>query len=100
MFNIIGNETTDKESEKWIQSINQGGLVAIDDITYQVLVSIELELRNHFTVANATRNDINLNDLGLQNILVNEDVLFYWAITSVNWDCTEAKELLKMFAEH
>ena len=79
--------------------VNRGGLVTIDDVMYQLLVSIELELRQHFTVPNATINE-SLRDLAFREILQNEDVLFYWAVASVNWDSTEASELLKKIVEH
>ena len=82
-----------------MDEINRGGLVSIDDAMFQLLVSVEVEFRNHFTVANVTRNE-SLKDLAFRGIIENEDVLFYWTLISINWDSNEAPELLKMIVEH
>lgn len=58
---------------------------------YQLLVAMELELRHHFTAANASTNE-SIKDTAYKEILKNEDVLFYWTIISINWDTTESTE--------
>ncbi len=93
-------EPDESESARWTQAINRGGLVTIDDIMYQFLVSMEMEFRSHFTVTNATTIDESMKDLAFQGIMQSEDVLFYWAIISVNWDLTEANELLQIIVKH
>ncbi len=87
------------DSEKWTQAINRGGLILIDDSMYQFLVSVEIEVRNHFNTHNASFNE-SLKDHAKQGIIQNEDVMFYWAIISVNWDDIESQELLKTIIEH
>ena len=60
---------------------------------------MEMELRKHLTTANATCGS-SIKDIALQQIMQNEDVLFYWSITSVNWDTAESNELLKLIVDH
>ena len=87
------------ESEKWVKEINRGGLITIDDTMYQLLVSMELELRKYFSSDNVG-TETSLKDVAFEKIHENEDVLFYWAIISVNWDAGEATELLRLITEH
>ena len=58
--------------------------------------SFEMELRKHLTAD----SNYSLKDRALQSILSNEDVLFHWANVSFHWGDQEAKELLKLIAEH
>ena len=92
------DDEQEHESEKWMHLVDRGGLVAIDNITYDFLVEVELELRRHFTIANAT--DQSLKELALQGIIQNENVLFYWELISINWESTEASELMKLMIQH
>lgn len=78
--------------------MNRGGLLFISDSMYQFLVSVELEIRKHFTVPNATIED-SLKSRAIQGVLENEDIPFHWACFSVNWDATESEELLRRISE-
>jgi hypothetical protein len=74
--------------------VNRGGLIIVDELLYDLFVSVESELRKHFSISNASIIDNNLKDLALKGISENEEVLFYWDIIAINWEFTEAKELL------
>ncbi len=101
MSNYIGKiESEDlDESKQWTQSIDRGGLITIDDTLFQFLVSVELEIKNHFNIGNATSQE-SLKDIAFQAVLANEDVLFFWDMVAVNWDIAESQELLKIIIEH
>ena len=86
--------TSQHEASQWLETVNRGGLVIVSDIVYDLFLSIELELRKHFSVANASTINDSLKELAFKQISENEDVLFYWDIIAVNWESTEAKELL------
>ena len=58
---------------------------------------MEMELRKHLTVTNAIAG---IKDKALQEIIKNNDVLFYWTHISVNWDTDTSNELLKLIIEH
>lgn len=69
------------ESEKWVNEINRGGLTTIDDTIYELLVSMEIELRKHFSSDNiAIGTGVNVKDIAFKQIHENEDVLFFWSI--------------------
>ena len=40
------------------------------------------------------------NVRAIQNIVENENFLFYWDVVCFNWDSAEARELLKIIVEH
>lgn len=75
------------------------GLISIDDSMYQLLVSIEVEFRKHFTLGNTTTNE-SLKDLAFHGIIESENVQFIWTVISANWELEEATELLKLIATH
>lgn len=54
---------------------------------------MELELRRHMTITST-----GMKDKLLEEILKNDDVLFYWNLVSVNWS-DESDELLKLLSE-
>ena len=100
MHIIADNEETEEhDSEKWIKSIDRGGLIHVGDITYMLFLSMEMELRKHLTAVNAT-SSTGIKHNALQQILKNDDVLFYWGVTSVNWDAVESTKLLELIVEH
>ena len=41
-----GDEETDK-SQDWVNLINRGGLILVNNATFEVFVAIEYELRKH-----------------------------------------------------
>ena len=67
----------------------------VSDITYMLFYSMEMELRIHLR-ATCT----NIKDVALKEIIVNEDVLFYWSIISTNWDTASSNELLNLMTAH
>ena len=88
---ITADETTD-----WTEVVDQGGLIHVSHTIYTVFLSIEMELRHHLSPANP---DLDLTSK-VSNVLENEDVKFYWASASFNWEEREAEALLRMIVEH
>jgi hypothetical protein len=86
------------DSEKWLQTIDRGGLIYIDDCMFDFLVATEIEIRKSFADLQST--DDNLKDIAIHNIIKNEDVLCYWDFLSINWDTDEAKALLQLIVTH
>ena len=56
---------------------------------------MEIELRKHLKY----NYDTSIKD-ALAGIISDEEVLFYWSMVAVNWDETEANELLKVISQH
>ena len=56
---------------------------------------MEIELQKHLKY----KYDTSIKD-ALAGIISDEEVLFYWSMVAVNWDETEAKELLKLISQH
>lgn len=80
--------------------INRGGLISVDELLFELFVAIELELRKYLFVPNASMfMNESIKDL-LPKITANENVLFFWDTISVNWDQSEADELLRLMTQH
>lgn len=74
-----------------------GGLIHVGDGLYMVFVS--LELRKHF--AQRKMMQVILDMLKItENVLQNDDVLFYWTLVAINWTEETFQELLKLITEH
>lgn len=79
------------DSQNWVHSINRGGLTCVNNITYDLFVAMEIELRNHLHNFVAP----NIETIAT-SILESEDVQFYWCIVSSDWDKRSALALLEM----
>jgi hypothetical protein len=88
----------EQDSEKWFILINRGGLISVDDLTYNFLKAVEIEIRKLFKFNKANNID-SFKDIAFEKIAMNEDVLFYWDMVSVNGECIEANELFKLLVQ-
>ena len=79
-------------STDWINLIDQGGLVHINEMLYLMMQHMELELRSHLKSENIKEN-------ATKAILHNEEVLFYWDLISGMWEDKEREALLQMITE-
>ena len=95
LFHLDGS-SEGHESEQWTKQVDRGGLIHVSHDVFMTFYSFEMELRKHLTAD----SNYSLKDRALQLILSNEDVLFHWANVSFHWGDQEAKELLKLIAEH
>lgn len=75
--------------------MDRGGLIHVHHTIYMLFVSIEMELRRYL----AANPDLELISKS-ENVLENEDILFYWALVSSDWEKREAEALLHMIVEH
>lgn len=97
-FNYVGvsDEGNEEcESEEWIKAIDCGGLVRVSDELYKMFESMELELRKRLKLG----TDVNIKNAAKEEIMKNEDVLFYWSLVSVSFDEAESNELLNQIIQ-
>ena len=74
-----------------------GGLTHVDDLTYGVFVSMELVVKIFFEKHPSQL--VRMKQELVKKITENEDVLFYWALLSAEWE-EESKALLVLVTEH
>ena len=91
---MSGNGDTELSSADWVNSINWGGLVCVNDMTFELFLSMELELHTHLKI-----NPTHLGDEVVLHFTESEDVLFLWSIISVSWDSDCSTALLKKIAK-
>lgn len=70
--------------------------MSVNDETYMVFYEIELQFRRMFHI---TTTEILKKSFAVK-VLANEEVLFYWALVSINWDESTCTELLKEIADY
>ena len=91
---MSGDGDTELSSADWVNSINRGGLICVNDMTFELFLSMELELRSHLKI-----NPTHLGDEVVVRITESEDVLFLWSIISASWDNDCSTALLKKIAK-
>ena len=74
-------DEAEHESEGWTNLIDRGGLQHVNDVTYILFVSMELELRQHLTSTCASEMP-RMKEKVKEKINSDEDVLFYWSVSS------------------
>ena len=65
-------------------------------MTYAVFRSMELEVKLFFA---RHPYQVDIKKL-MKKIIENEDVLFFWALLSADWEEEESKALLELLVEH
>ena len=97
----LGDLTTDEQDEQlsntadWTKLIDRGGLVHVNDNTYMLFHSMELEVRKHLKsgVTSTQKKQI------VESVCQNDDVLFYWCMLAVESEDAVAEVLLRMLVE-
>ena len=97
----LGDLTTDEQDEQlsntedWTKLIDRGGLTHVNDNTYMLFHSMELEVRKHLksSVTSTQKKQI------VDSVCENDDVLFYWCMLAVESEDAVAEVLLRMLVE-
>ena len=72
--------------------VNRGGLIFVNDLTIEIFVAMELEIRNHLQAC----QPVNMLTVVTPAIKSNDDVLFYWSMISAGWNESSRNTLLDM----
>lgn len=86
-------------SEDWTLAVDRGGLRHINDMTFMLFVSMEMELRCHLHAGNVSDNS-GVKERALECVVTNAEVQLYWSTISANWEEEASDELLKSLVEH
>ena len=84
---------TEHSSEDWTLAVDRGGLRHIDDMTFKLFVSMELELRRHLHADNVSDSS-GVKERALECVMSNAEVQLYWSTISANWEEEEASREL------
>ena len=55
LLDMIEAEISQEDSEDWVRSVDRGGLKYVNDMTYMMFVSMELEVRRHLRIGKASQ---------------------------------------------
>lgn len=92
---ITDDDVEPAESEEWLCSIDRGGLTRITDDAYLLFVSIETSVRRHFHIGNTQMMNNKFRDAVSEDTIKDDDVLFYWSISSASMSQYCANKLLE-----
>ena len=80
------------ESEEWLTALNRGGLLCVNNMTFELFYSMELEFRRHIGAEG-------INSDTAEMMEKNENVLFCWCIISASWEEECSSILLPMIIQ-
>ena len=86
-------DEVDDSTQDWIKCINRGGLIIVNNATFDVFLSIESELRArlyHDAMPPALSEEVKKEIAGC------EDVQFFWSMLSTEWEEESGNVLLDM----
>ena len=75
------------DSSDWIALVNRGGLISVNNMTFELFHTLECEFRQLI-------NSRGISDHAVELLSSHEDVLFLWSIISSSWDSDCSSELL------
>ena len=84
------------ESTDWLQAINGGGLLCVNNMTFELFLTMERELRCHLSSnpeTEFTGSEIKMN------LKQSEDVLFLWSMIGAGWEEEYCTHLLGMVVD-
>lgn len=84
------------DSHCWFDAVNRGGLTSVNNMTYQVFLSMEHEILTHLHVTKQAPH--NFKDISEQ-VKNSDDVQFYWSVVSADWEEDEAQALLELVTD-
>ena len=80
------------ESEEWLTALNRGGLLCVNNMTFELFYSMELEFCRHIGAEG-------INSDTAEMMEKNENVLFCWCIISASWEEECSSILLPMIIQ-
>ena len=87
---LLADETEEpSESAEWLTALNRGGLLCVNNMTFELFYAMELEFRKHV-------GGEGINFDAAEMMERNEDVLLCWNIISASWDEECSSSLLQM----
>ena len=87
---LLADETEEpSESAEWLTALNRGGLLCVNNMTFEFFYAMELEFRKHVGGEGIIFNAAEMMER-------NEDVLLCWNIISASWDEECSSSLLQM----
>ncbi len=93
LWDLLDDEKEGGTADDWVDAIDRGGLTRVNEMTFQVFLAMELELRKHLSVKRCVDREQTC-----KFVVDDEEVLFYWSIVGGDWEQEESEQLLKLVA--
>ena len=84
------------ESTDWLQAINRGGLLCVNNMTFELFLTMERELRCH--VSSNPETEFTGSEIKM-SLKQSKDVLFLWSIIGAGWEEEYCTHLLGMVVD-
>lgn len=96
VMELSGDEMDEERgTEAWTNLIDRGGLWHVSDQTYSLFATMEEEIRQHLSLATASKQQEGARQQLINSIFQNEDMLFQWSILTADIDNDVASAVLK-----
>ena len=100
LMELNGDEMDEERgTEAWTNLIDRGGLWHVNDQTYSLFATMEEEIRQHLSLATASRQYEGARKQLIDSIFLNEDLLFQWAILAAEMDNDVTSAVLKQIVK-
>lgn len=86
---LLSDGTEESVSTEWITAVNHGGLLFVNNMTFELFYSMELEFRQFVGTDG-------INSCAVERMEKNDNILFCWRIVSTAWDEECSSVLLPM----
>ena len=83
-------------SAHWVNVVDRGGLVHINEATYMLFCSMEEEVRHHLQLSRIAELSEGCRKQIEKGLLESDDLLFHWCMLTVDIDDSDASDLLGM----
>ena len=95
LWDLLDDENEGGTADDWIKTIERSGLTHVNEMTFQVFLAMEIELRKHLIIK---QRSINL-EKACGHVMESGDVQLYWSVVSADWEEDESKTLLRLVVE-
>ena len=84
------------DSKDWMHKINRGGLINVNNDTYELFIAMEQKLRMHIASMEAKKEIPCFTEKTKEEIMMDPNVQFIWHLLSTEWEEEIRNTLLKM----
>ena len=84
------------DSKEWMHKINHGGLINVNNDTYELFIVMEQKLRMYIASMEAKKETPCFTEEIKEEIMKDPDVQFIWYLLSSEWEEESGTTLLKM----
>ena len=100
LLDLVDNDEDQKrahdESEEWLNLVDRGGLMRVNEMTFQAILAMEVVLRRHL---HTHQMPPNFKEVVSKEIHESEEVTHHWSLLADNWEEDDSQLLFEMVVD-